>query len=138
MAWKGGKLTYVAIKSLVGSTLNVVSGSNKFSTATVAGKVYEFDGNLKVTNAPFDPLDIPAKIEAENYVAMDGVQIEEDSLGTPNIGWINDGDWTQYYINVPAAGSYVYEDYAPGRQAKAHVHVHWRRHLPWQRRLVQS
>ena len=38
---------------------------------------------------------------------MDGVQIEEDSLGTPNIGWINDGDWTQYYINVPAAGSYV-------------------------------
>jgi len=35
------------------------------------------------------------------------VQIEEDSVGTPNIGWINDGDWTQYYVNIPAAGSYV-------------------------------
>ena len=107
MAWKGGKLTYVAIKSLVGSTLNVVSGTNKFSTSTVPGKVYEFDGNLKVTNAPFEPLEITDKIQAENYVAMDGVQIEEDSLGTPNIGWINDGDWTQYYINVPAASSYI-------------------------------
>ena len=107
MAWKGGKLTYVAIKSLVGSTLNVTSGSNKFSTSTVPGKVYEFDGNLKITNAPFEPLEIKDKIQAENYVAMDGVQIEEDSLGTPNIGWINDGDWSQYYINVPAAGSYV-------------------------------
>jgi alpha-L-fucosidase 2 len=107
MAWKGGKLTYVAIKSLVGSTLNVVSGTNKFSTSTVAGKVYEFDGNLKITNAPFEPLEISDKIQAENYVAMDGVQIEEDSKGTPNIGWINDGDWSQYYINVPTAGSYV-------------------------------
>ena len=107
MAWKGGKLTYVAIKSLVGSTLNVTSGSNKFSTSTIPGKVYEFDGNLKITNAPFEPLEIKDKIQAENYVAMEGVQIEEDSLGTPNIGWINDGDWSQYYINVPAAGSYV-------------------------------
>ena len=60
-----------------------------------------------MTNAPFEPLEITDKIQAENYVAMDGVQIEEDSLATPNIGWINDGDWTQYYINVPAAGSYV-------------------------------
>ena len=107
MAWKGGKLTYVAIKSLVGSTLNVTSGTNKFSTATVAGKTYEFDGNLKITNAPFEPLDISSKIEAENYVAMDGVQIEEDSAGTPNIGWINDGDWSQYFVKVPTAGDYV-------------------------------
>ena len=107
MAWKGGKLTYVAIKSLVGSTLNVTSGSNKFSTSTVPGKVYEFDGNLKITNAPFEPLEIKDKIQAENYVAMDGVQIEEDSLGTPNIGWINDGDWTQYYVNIPSAGAYT-------------------------------
>ena len=107
MAWKGGKLTYVAIKSLVGSTLNVTSGTNKFSTATVAGKTYEFDGNLKITNAPFEPIDISSKIEAENYVAMDGVQIEEDSAGTPNIGWINDGDWSQYFVKVPTAGDYV-------------------------------
>ncbi|MBR2090459.1 MAG: glycoside hydrolase N-terminal domain-containing protein [Fibrobacter sp.] len=107
MAWKGGKLTYVAIKSLVGSTLNVTSGSNKFSTSTVPGKVYEFDGNLKITNAPFEPLEIKDKIQAENYVAMDGVQIEEDSLGTPNIGWINDGDLTQYYVNIPSAGAYT-------------------------------
>ena len=87
--------------------MNVVSGTNKFSTSTVPGKVYEFDGNLKITNAPFEPLDISDKIQAENYVAMEGVQIEEDSKGTPNIGWINDGDWSQYFVNVPAAGNYI-------------------------------
>ena len=106
MAWKGGKLTYVAIKSDVGQTLNIVNGSNKFTTTTVPGKVYEFDGNLKLTNQPYEAVTIPGKIQAESYVAMDGVQIEPDEEGEPNLGWINDGDYSEYLVKVPAAGSY--------------------------------
>ena len=106
MAWKGGKLTYVAIKSDVGQTLNIVNGSNKFTTTTVPGKVYEFDGNLKLTNQPYEPVTIPGKIQAEAYVAMDGVQIEPDEEGEPNLGWINDGDYSEYLVKVPAAGVY--------------------------------
>ena len=106
MAWKGGKLAYVAIKSDVGQTLNLVNGSNKFTTTTVPGKVYEFDGNLKLTNQPYEPVTIPGKIQAESYVAMDGVQIEPDEEGEPNLGWINDGDYSEYLVKVPAAGSY--------------------------------
>lgn len=106
MAWKDGKLAYVAIKSLYGETLTVTNGSNKNSFKTVPGTVYEFDGNLKLTNQPFEPIEVPSKIQAENYVAMDGVQIEEDSAGTPNIGWINDGDWSSYLVKVPVAGTY--------------------------------
>jgi alpha-L-fucosidase 2 len=106
MAWKGGKLTYVAIKSDVGQTLNLVNGSNKFTTTTVPGKVYEFDGNLKLTNQPFEPVVIPGKIQAESYIAMDGVQIEPDTDGEPNLGWINDGDYSEYLVKVPAAGAY--------------------------------
>lgn len=106
MAWKGGKLAYVAIKSDVGQTLNLVNGSNKFTTTTVPGKVYEFDGNLKLTNQPFEPVTIPGKIQAEAYVAMDGVQIEPDEEGEPNLGWINDGDYSEYLVKVPAAGVY--------------------------------
>jgi alpha-L-fucosidase 2 len=97
----------VAIKSDVGQTLNLVNGSNKFTTTTVPGKVYEFDGNLKLTNQPFEPVTIPGKLEAESYVAMDGVQIEPDEEGVPNLGWINDGDFSEYLVKVPTAGAYT-------------------------------
>ena len=107
MAWKNGKLTYVAIRSDVGQTLNLVNGTNKFTTTTVPGKVYEFDGNLKLTNQPFEAVVLPGKIEAEAYVAMDGVQIEPDADGVPNLGWINDGDWSSYLVKVPTAGAYT-------------------------------
>ena len=107
MAWKGGKLTYLSIKSDVGQTLNLVNGTNTFTTTTVPGKVYEFDGNLKLTNQPYEPVEVPGKIEAESYVAMDGVQIEPDEAGVPNLGWINDGDWSSYLVKIPSAGKYT-------------------------------
>ena len=107
MAWKGGKLTYLSIKSDVGQTLNIVNGTNTFTTTTVPGKVYEFDGNLKLTNQPYEPVEVPGKIEAESYVAMDGVQIEPDEEGVPNLGWINDGDWSSYLVKIPSAGKYT-------------------------------
>ncbi len=122
MAWKGGKLAYISIKSLVGQTLNVVNGSNTFSTSTVPGTVYEFDGNLKLTNQPYEPVKIPGKIQAESYIAMDGVQIEPDEEGEPNLGWINDGDWSSYLVNVPTAGTYkVRARVASGAEEKSTV-----------------
>ena len=122
MAWKGGKLAYISIKSLVGQTLNVVNGSNTFSTSTVPGAVYEFDGNLKLTNQPYEPVKIPGKIQAESYIAMDGVQIEPDEEGEPNLGWINDGDWSSYLVNVPTAGTYkVRARVASGAEEKSTV-----------------
>lgn len=107
MAWKDSKLNYVAIKSLYGQDLNLVSGTNTATFTTVPGSVYEFDGNLKLTNQPFEAAEIPGKIQAEAYVAMDGVQIEPDESGEPNLGWINDGDWSSYLVNVPAEGTYT-------------------------------
>jgi alpha-L-fucosidase 2 len=106
MAWKGGKLTYIAIKSNVGQKLEVVYGSTKQTFNTVPGSVYEFDGNLKLTNQPFEAATLPGKIQAESYVAMDGVQIEPDEEGEPNLGWISDGDYSEYLVKVPTAGSY--------------------------------
>lgn len=108
LAWKDGKLAFVAIKSLFGEELNLVSGSNTAKFTTIPGAVYEFDGNLKLTNQPFEPVEIPGKIQAESYVAMDGVQIEDDSLGVTNLGWINDGDWSRYSVKVPADGKYIF------------------------------
>jgi len=122
MAWKGGKLAYISIKSLVGQTLNVVNGSNTFSTSTVPGAVYEFDGNLKLTNQPYEPVKIPGKIQAESYIAMDGVQIEPDENGEPNLGWINDGDWSSYLVKVPSTGTYkIRARVASGAEEKSTV-----------------
>lgn len=124
MAWKDGKLTYLSVKSDVGETLDVVYGSNTFTTSTVPGKVYEMDGNLKLTNQPYEPVEIPGKIQAETYVAMEGVQIEPDENGEPNLGWINDGDWSQYLVNVPTAGKYIIRaSVASGAEEEASITI---------------
>lgn len=107
MAWSNGKLTYLGLSATNKDNLNIEYNGNLVSTTTMAGGKYEFDGNLKLTNEPFEAVRLPAKIEAEDYVAMDGVVIEPDESGEPNIGWIEDGDWSEYFVNAPSAGKYT-------------------------------
>lgn len=49
---------------------------------------------------------LPAKIEAESFTAMSGIQTQDCSEGTLNIGWTHMNDWIDYQIYVPATGSY--------------------------------
>jgi hypothetical protein len=58
------------------------------------------------TKAPFS---VPAKIEAENYHAMYGIQKENttDTGGGQNVGWIETGDWLEYKISVETTGPYL-------------------------------
>lgn len=106
MAWKEGKLTYLGLSATNKDNVVVEYKGNVFGVSTVAGGKYEFDGNLKLTNEPFEAVAIPGKIEAEDYTAMEGVVVEPDESGEPNLGWIEDGDWSEYFIKVPAAGTY--------------------------------
>ncbi|MEM9101108.1 MAG: carbohydrate-binding protein [Pseudomonadota bacterium] len=48
------------------------------------------------------------KIEAENFVLQSGVQIGNttDTEDTGFIGWIENGDWSEYLIDVPTTGEY--------------------------------
>ncbi len=52
---------------------------------------------------------IPGKIEAENYTAMNGVQSEttSDVGGGKNVGFIDTGDWMDYFATVSTAGTYT-------------------------------
>ncbi|WP_068782593.1 carbohydrate-binding protein [Paenibacillus sp. GM2] len=54
---------------------------------------------------------IPGKIEAEAWDAMSGVQTEStsDTGGGLNVGWINTGDWMDYFVNVAESGTYTVE-----------------------------
>lgn len=51
----------------------------------------------------------PVRVEAENYTAMFGIQIDNCSEGGYNVGYINNGDWTEYILNIPEAGKYQFD-----------------------------
>ena len=55
-----------------------------------------------------EPIAVPAKIEAENYFNMSGVEVETctDTDGGENVGWIDNGDSLVYQINATKAGLY--------------------------------
>lgn len=48
-------------------------------------------------------------IEAEDYFEMYGLQTEStmDIGGGQNIGWIDNGDWAGYNVDIPSAGTYT-------------------------------
>lgn len=52
---------------------------------------------------------LPARVEAEAYCHMSGIQVEAttDVGGGSNVGYIDAGDWMTYDLTVPAAGNYV-------------------------------
>jgi endoglucanase len=49
-----------------------------------------------------------SRIEAENYSNMSGIQTEntQDAGGGKDVGWIDNGDWMDYSVNVSSAGTY--------------------------------
>ncbi len=59
------------------------------------------------TPTPISSLVIPGTIESENYSAMSGIDTEQCSEGTLNIGWTDPGDWLDYIVNVASSGTYI-------------------------------
>ena len=51
------------------------------------------------------------KIEAEDYDAMSGIDLETttDTGGGQNIGWIDKDDWVEYTVFIPSTGDYLIE-----------------------------
>jgi hypothetical protein len=58
---------------------------------------------------------LPGKIEGEDFSDMSGVQTENtsDAGGGLNVGWIDDGDWMDYQINVLSSGPTMYSSESP-------------------------
>lgn len=54
---------------------------------------------------------VPGIIEAENFTAMSGIDVELTSNegGGENIGFIDAGDWWEYTLDINSAGSYNIE-----------------------------
>ena len=63
------------------------------------------DGQSPITHS------VPGLIQAEEYSAMDGIEVEAsaDEGGGSNIGYIGTGDWVEYTMDVASSGSYLFE-----------------------------
>jgi hypothetical protein len=48
---------------------------------------------------------IPVRVEAEDYFAMSGIQVENSSEGGRNVGFIEPGDWMDYRLEA-TGGTY--------------------------------
>ena len=58
---------------------------------------------MKRVAAPVN-IDGVTKVEAEDFQAMSGVQVGEDGK---SVGWIDEGDWMQYAVDVKEEGNYT-------------------------------
>jgi hypothetical protein len=100
---------------------NLIQGTYEFSLKATDNNGVAGTDNVKiVVNPQSSTTPVPSppstgtgttttRIEAESYTNMSGVQTEVtyDAGGGKNVGWIDQGDWMEYSVTVPAAGSYT-------------------------------
>ncbi len=91
-------------------------GSMKFSYASAPAPAPVTSPAPTATATPpaVPPVTTPpatsaARIEAEAFSAMSGILSEQtaDVDGAQNIGWIDNGDWAEYSVNLATAGTYT-------------------------------
>ncbi|WNJ18287.1 carbohydrate-binding protein [Pontibacter sp. G13] len=103
---KNGTMTYVAYNpSSSAQTCEVyANGSLVTSFSVPAHTLYNSNGG-----GTTPPPSSSVLIQAEDYTSMSGIQTEgtADVGGGDNVGWINTGDWMEYSVNIPAAGTYT-------------------------------
>jgi hypothetical protein len=88
-------------------TATAPSGPFSISAIYLGGGYYIVSGYAEVT---VDPAPKIIHIEAESYTDQKGIQTEptkDPSGGGLNVGWVDNGDWMTYSINIPAAGNYT-------------------------------
>lgn len=97
-----------------GSATTVVSGLSTAGTYTFNLTIT--DNNSKTSSSTVQvqvmaaaSKAVPGKIEAESYDAQSNVQTESttDAGAGLDVGWIDQGDYMDYKVNVAAAGAYT-------------------------------
>ncbi|NDV62926.1 carbohydrate-binding protein [Puniceicoccales bacterium CK1056] len=81
-------------------------------SGTLTKRFYRVLTALNVVTPPPPPptpsIEIPGRVEAEDFTSQSGVQTETttDTGGGLNVGYMANGDWMEYVLNSPAAGTY--------------------------------
>ncbi|MBQ4819025.1 carbohydrate-binding protein [Aquimarina sp. MMG016] len=91
---------------------------------TITAKATDNDGavttssginiEIKEDTPPSDVIDIPGNFEAESFISKSGSVRIENTPGTSNknLGYIKNGDYTEYEVNVDSDGEYTFDFYA--------------------------
>ena len=89
---------------------NLVAGTFVFrlTVSDNQGATASDDMNI-IVNSSSSGKNVPGRIEAESYNSMSGVLTEgtDDAAGGLDVGWIDQGDWMDYNVNVTTAGTYT-------------------------------
>ncbi|MDQ8183458.1 carbohydrate-binding protein [Pelagicoccus sp. SDUM812005] len=96
------------VATVSGRTLHAVGEGVATITASQAGSVV-YNAARDVSRVfQVNPRGSSVKVEAESYVAQSGTRTEltEDD-GSLNLGYIEEGDYMEYEVEVPLAGTYV-------------------------------
>jgi beta-glucanase (GH16 family) len=124
--WEPSRDNY-AVKQYEVYSGTTLIGTTQFPTYTVKGltpqtsytfkvRAVDFAGNASAFTPNFTTatttvivVNIPAKIEAENFDLAEGVQTETttDTGGGLNVGWIDAGDYMEYVVGVATAGNFT-------------------------------
>lgn len=78
---------------------------------TLKAEATDNSGNVSikvVSLRAVSPANVPATIQAEDYARQSGIQTENtsDAGGGMNIGFIENGDWTTYFIRINETATY--------------------------------
>lgn len=103
---------------LVGTTIYpnyTITGLVPTTSYTFKVKAVDFSNNssafasVTTTTTQVVVTSIPAKVEAENYDVMYGIQTEttSDVGGGLNVGWIDAGDYMEYVVGATLAGYFA-------------------------------
>lgn len=103
--------------TIVLSADSTFSGNDSVTITYNSGNLESLDGGVLQPFNNFDvynwaasqtAINVPGKIEAEDYSDMYGIQTEScsDTGFGMDVGWIDDGDWLEYGLNAGSAGQY--------------------------------
>ncbi|MCG8699484.1 MAG: carbohydrate-binding protein, partial [Bacteroidales bacterium] len=83
-------------------------GKRTICGTTQRKSFYNCKGGNTNPNPNPNAIALPKKIEAELFTKQSGIGTEttSDAGGGKNVGWINNGDWTEYKVDVTQGGSY--------------------------------
>jgi hypothetical protein len=92
----------------VGATVTLPAGNQKLRIYNNGPTGYNINW-MQFASGATGVIGIPGTVQAEAYSANNGVgtQATLDAGGGLNVGWIDNGDWMDYAVNVATAGVYT-------------------------------
>ncbi len=105
-------------RRIIITTRQVIESTDRLTISYNGTTISSVDGSLlgsfdaeSVSNNVVKVHAIPGLIEAEDYFDQVGVQLENttDNGGGQNIGFLDKGDFLDYYVNVAEAGTHLVE-----------------------------